>query len=132
MARIAGRNGRLYVAVTSGGQAEPVAFLNQWSITFTTPRTDVTSFGDANTVAVTGLPDVQGAFAGYYDDATSQVYSSAVDGIARRFYAYPSTSNNGQYFFGTALFDFNVDVSVAGAATITGSFAAASTVTKVG
>lgn len=132
MARISGRNGRLYANITSGGTAEPIAFLNQWSLSFTTPRTDVTSFGSTNTEFVAGLPDVQGSYSGFYDDATAQLYSSAVDGVARRFYLYPDNTSTGKYWYGTALFDFSVGVTASGAATISGSFAAASTVIKVG
>ena len=42
MARVAGRSGRLYVNLTSGGTAEPVNYLNQWSINFATDNIEVT------------------------------------------------------------------------------------------
>ena len=132
MARIAGRSGRLYANLTSGGTAEPITFLNNWSLAFTTGKIDVTAFGDTNMTYVSGLPDAQGTFAGFYDNATAQLYGAAVDGLARRFYLYPDNSNTGQYWFGTALFDFNVDAAVDGAVQINGSFAAASVASKVG
>jgi hypothetical protein len=132
MARIAGRNGRLYMNLTSGGTAEPVAFLNNWSLNFATEKIDVTAFGDTSMVYVSGLPDAQGTYAGFYDDATVQMYTAAADGVARRFYLYPSTSNNGQYWFGTAIFDMSIDATVDGPVAISGSFAAASTTAKVG
>lgn len=132
MARIHGRNGRLYVGITSAGTAEPIAFLNNWSISFATDNVDVTSFGDTVKVYVAGLPDASGSYSGHYDDATAQMFTAALDGVARRFYLYPSTSNNGQYWFGTALFDFNVESAVDGAVTISGDFQAASAVAKVG
>lgn len=132
MARIAGRSGRLYMNLTSGGTAEPVTFLNAWSLAFNTEKINVTSFGDTSMVYVSGLPDAQGTFAGFYDDATVQMYTAATDGVARKFYLYPSTSNTGQYWFGTAIFDMSIDGSVEGAVAIDGSFAAASVVAKVG
>lgn len=132
MARIAGRNGALYMNLTSGGTAEPVAFLNNWSLDFSTEKIDVTAFGDTSMVYVSGLPDVQGTYAGFYDDATAQMYTAAVDGVARRFYLYPSRGTAGQYWFGTAIFDMSVDASVDGAVAISGSFAAASPTAKVG
>ncbi len=132
MPRIAGRNGRLYMNLTSGGTAEPVTFLNNWSLAFATEKIDVTAFGDSSMVYVSGLPDMQGTFAGFYDDATVQMYNAAIDGVARRFYLYPSTSNNGQYWFGTAIFDMSIDATVDGPVAISGSFAAASTTAKVG
>lgn len=132
MARIAGRNGRLYMNLTSGGTAEPVTFLNTWSLNFATEKIDVTSFGDTSMIYVSGLPDAQGTYAGFYDDATVQMYTAATDGVARKFYLYPSTTNNAQYWFGTGIFDTNIDATVDGAVAISGGFAAASVTAKVG
>lgn len=132
MARLHGRAGRLYVNITSGGTAEPIAFLNSWDINFSVDNVDVTAFGDSNKVYVAGLPDASGSFSGFYDDGTAQLYTAASDGVARRFYLYPTTAATGQYWFGTALFDFSVSSSVDGAITVSGDFQAASTVTKVG
>jgi len=131
MSRVAGRSGRLYVSITSGGTAEPVTYLNQWSINFATDNIDVTAMGDTHKVYVSGLPDCSGSFAGFYDDATAQTYTAATDGIARKFYLYPGSST-AQYWFGTALFDFGVSADVGGAASISGDFAAATAVAKVG
>lgn len=132
MPRIHGRNGALYVGLTSNGTATPLAFTKKWSIDFKTARENVTAFQDTTMVYVAGLPDASGSFDGYYDDATVQTYTAAIDGIARRFYLYPSTSNTAQYFFGTGFFDFSVDLSVDGAATVKGTFSAATPVTKQG
>jgi hypothetical protein len=118
--------------LTSGGTAEPVTFLNNWSLNFATEKIDVTAFGDTSMIYVSGLPDAQGTYAGFYDDATVQMYAAATDGVARKFYLYPSTTNNAQYWFGTGIFDTNIDATVDGAVAISGSFAAASVTTKVG
>ena len=88
--------------------------------------------GDSNKVYVAGLPDASGSYSGFYDDATAQMYTAGTDGVARKFYLYPSTGSTTQYFFGTALFDFSLDSSVDGANTISGDFQAASLVSKVG
>lgn len=132
MSRIHGRNGRVYLSLTSGGTAEPVAFLTDWSIKASVDKTDVTAFGDTNKIYVSGLPDASGDFSGFYDDATVQTYTAATDGVARKFYLYPSTSNTGQYFFGTILVDFEADGSVAGAVQLKAAWNAASTIAKVG
>lgn len=134
MARIHGKSGRLFVGLaSSSADAEGVAFINKMTLNFETDDVDVTSLGDLNKVYVSGLPDCQGTFAGFYDDATAQTYTAASDGLARRFYWYPKTpSTTGPYWFGTALFDFSVDLGVADAVTVSGSFKAASNVAKVG
>ena len=135
MARIAGRKGRLYVGLASDtATAEAVAFLNKWSISASTDNIDVTAFGDTGKVSVAGLPDASGSFSGFYDNATVQTYTAATDGLARRFYLYPDATvgTTGPYWFGTALFDFNAEGDVSGAVTISGDWAAASPVAKVG
>lgn len=132
MSRIHGRNGSVYMNLASGGTAEPVAFLNSWSISAQTDKADVTAFGDPNKVYVAGLPDSSGEFSGFYDDGTVQTYTAAVDGVARKFYLYPSRLTNSQYWFGTILPDFSVNGAVGGAVEVSASWNAASAIAKVG
>ncbi len=132
MAAIHGRKGRLYTAITSAGTAEPIVYLNAWSINFVTDFVEVTAFGDATKSYVAGIPDGSGTFGGYYDTATAQLYTAAVDGVARKFYLYPTNDTTGQYWFGTALFDFSVSSGIADAITISGNWKAATAIAKVG
>jgi hypothetical protein len=120
------------MSLTSGGTAEPVAFLTSWTIRAATDKVDVTAFGDTNKIYVSGLPDASGDFSGFYDDSTVQTYTAATDGIARKFYLYPSTSTTTQYFWGTVLVDFEANGSVGGAVELKAAWNAASTITKQG
>ena len=121
----------MYVALTSGGTAEPIAFLSSWSINFTTDRVDVTAFGDSNKVYVAGLPDSQGDFAGFWDSDGADLYTAAQDGVARKFYLYPSRAlDETDYYFGEALFDFSVSGGVSDAVTVSGSWAASSAISR--
>ena len=131
MARGHGRFGRVYMNLTSGGTAEPVAFIRSWSFSAASDKVDVTALLDSNKIYVAGLPDASGEFAFWYDDATVQSYTAAADGIARKFYLYP-TASNVQYFWGTVLPDFSVSAAVDGAIEGTASWNAAGTITKVG
>ena len=131
-APISGRKGRLYVNITSGGTAEPIANLTRWTLNQATDRYEVTAFGDGNKTYAAGLPDAQGEFAGFYDSASQQVYTAATDGVARKVYLYPNTDDNTKYWWGTALFDASTETPVDGPITISGSFAATSTFVKVG
>lgn len=132
MARIHGRRGRIYMDLSGAGSAEPLPFFASWSINFATDKAEVTAFGDLNKVYVAGLPDASGDFSGFYDDATVQTYTAAIDGVARKFYLYPSTATNTQYFFGTILPDFSVNAAVAGAVEVKASWNAASAIVKQG
>lgn len=132
MARIAGRNAALYANITSGGTAELVAFLSSWELQAASDRFEVTAFGDTSKTYVAGLPDSSGSFSGFYDTATAQTYTAAVDGVARKVYIYPDRTNTGQYWFGTAFLDFTVGAEVGGATTISGTWSAATPFAKVG
>lgn len=136
MARVAGRQGHLYVQL-DGAQAVPLVFINNWSLNATTDKFEVTAFGDTTKSYVAGLPDAQGSFAGFYDDTattgSAYLFSVASAGLAKKVYLYPTTpSTSGPYFWGTAFLDFSVTTDVGGATQISGTFAAASTFNKVG
>ena len=131
MARVHGRRGRLYAGIASDtAVAEPITFLDKWSIEFATDKVDVTCLGDTTKVYVSGLPDASGTFGGFYDTATAQLFTASQDGLGRRMYLYSDTSD-GDYFFGTALFDFSISGGVSEAVAISGSWAAASAFSKV-
>lgn len=134
MARIAARNLRLYLGLASDtAAAEPVAFISKLTINSETDDFEVTAGGDTNKVYVSGLPDASGTYNGFYDTATVQTYTASTDGLARRFYIYPTTpSTAGPYWFGTGFWDFALDLDVAGPAAINGSWKAASGLFKVG
>jgi len=122
----------VYLEVASGSTAAPLPFLVSWSINFATDKSDVTAMGDNNKVYVAGLPDASGEFSGFYDDATAQTYTAAVDGLARKMYLYPSTLTTSQYFWGQILPDFSVNGAVDGPVQISASWNAAGTIAKVG
>lgn len=132
MSRIHGRRGRIYLAITSGGTAAPLPFIANWSINFETEKADVTALGDGNMIYVAGLPDASGDFAGFYDDATSQTYTAAVDGQPRRFYLYPNLNTPGQYWHGEILPDFSVNGAVDGSVEVSVKWNASSEIAKVG
>jgi hypothetical protein len=133
MARIAGRRGALYVGLANDtAAASPVPYMKKYTFAATVATIDVTAFGDTTKVYVADLPDAQGTYDGFYDTATSQLYACATDGLARRTYLYPDNSIPGTYFYGTATYDMNLDVDVAGAVAISGSFKAFTPFVKVG
>ena len=130
MARLHGRNGILYAAIASGAAASPVAYLSDWTVNFTVDKVEVTAMGDKTKTYVAGLPDAQGDFSGWYDDATSQTYIAATDGVARNFYLYPNVAEPTQYFFGTVLPDFSADGGVSSAVSVKCTWNAASLIQR--
>jgi hypothetical protein len=133
VARRHARNSRLYMALTSGGTAEPIAFINQWNFDQNTDTAEVTALGDTNKIYVSGLPDASGSLSGWYDDATVQTYTAALDGQPRKFYQYSDIVNDpGQYWFGTILVDFSLKGGVSDALAFSANWKAASSIAKVG
>jgi hypothetical protein len=132
MARRAGRNAGIYVGTTTSAAASPLTFQNKWSMNFESEKIDVTAFQDTNKTYVAGIADAMGDFSGWYDDATAQTLTAAIDGLSRRFYLYPDTVNNpAQYFFGTIFVDFSVEAEVQGAVQVAAKWNAATTISKV-
>ena len=84
-------------------------------------------FGDSNKVYVAGLPDSSGDFGGFCDDASSQTFIAALDGIPRNFYLYPNVSAfpNNWYWFGTIIADGSSDGAVAGPVNFKSTWSAA-------
>jgi hypothetical protein len=131
VARTHGRNGTILLGVTTGAAASAVNFQSAWTVSMTADHVDVTAFGDGNKVYVAGLPDASGDFQGFLDDATSQTYVAATDGLPRNFYLYPNqTSNPYTYWFGTVLPDFGADGGVAAAVTTKCTWVAATRVQR--
>lgn len=132
MGKIAGRNAVIYLGTTTSAAASPLTYQNTWSMDFTSDKIDVTSFGDSTKTYVTGIADAQGEFAGFYDDASAQTYTAAIDGLSRKLYLYPSSLTTTQYFFGTVFVDMSVNAAVAGAVEVSAKWNAATTIAKVG
>ena len=132
MARIHGKQGVFYMGIASGATASPVTFMSDWSINFSLDKVEVTAMGDKNKVYVAGLPDASGDFSGWYDDATSQTYIAAVDGVARNFYLYPNTANQLNYFFGQLFPDFQVSGGVGAAVQVKATWVAGSQIQRYG
>ena len=115
MVRHHGRNGSIYIGVTSGAAASACAFQASWTLSKVVNKQDVTAFGDGNLIYVAGLPDSSGDFGGFWDDATAQTYTAASDGLPRNMYLYPDLQNSPLvYHFGTVLPDYSLDGAVAG------------------
>lgn len=118
--------------LTGSAVATPLPFFANWSLNQVTDKAEVTAMEDTNKVYVAGLPDASGDFDGFYDDATVQTYTAAVDGLPRKFYLYPSVLNTAQYWYGTILPDFSVNGGVAGAVAVKATWNAASAIGKMG
>jgi hypothetical protein len=131
VARIHGKGGMVYCGIASGAVATPIAFLTDWNINFTVDQPEVTAFGDANKIYVSGLPDASGDFSGFFDDGSRQLYTAARDGVARNFYLYPNQVTDPlMYWFGQILPDFAVSGGIAAAISIKSNWKASTAIIK--
>jgi hypothetical protein len=124
MASYHGKRGVIYMSATGTGVAVPLANMATWSLASAVDRVEVTPFGAANKRYVQGLPDVTGDLSGFWDDTSDQLYdgSRSADGV--KLYLYPSSDAPTKFWSGPAWVDFNIEVDVNGAVTVSGSFAA--------
>jgi hypothetical protein len=131
MVRRHGRNAQIYLGATNGAVATPIPFQAAWSINQVTDKQDVTAFGDGNKIYVAGLPDSSGDFSGFLDNATSQTYVAAADGLPRNFYLYwDATNDPNSYWYGTVLPDFSADGAISGPVNFKATWNAASKITR--
>jgi hypothetical protein len=124
MAVYAGRKGVVYMSTSGSGNASNVIKLTQWTLNQATDKIEVTAFGDANKTYVQGLKDLQGTFAGFYDDTEAKPFQAADSSDGVKLYLYPSADTPTKYWYGPAWIDVSIDTGVSAAVTISGSFAA--------
>lgn len=126
MSRINGARGIAYMSIASGAPASPVAYVSDWLISIAQTWTEVTGIGAKCKEYVTGIPAVSGGFSGWYDDASSQAYVAARDGVPRSFYLYPDPGlDPGACFYGMIIPDFTVAGGVQDAVAVSCSWSAA-------
>lgn len=146
MARIHGRNGRLFVdiaataAAAGAANAVEIPFLADYSIEQARDRAEVTSFGDTTKTYVAGLADASGTLNGFLDDASLDIYRVS-DGSARSFYLYVDASSAGRkapvasggagYWYGLATFDVSTTSGVGDAAKTTINWSASTSITRL-
>lgn len=130
--KVHGQRGRFYVGIASGGTAEPIPGLNAWSINGAFDKIEVTAFESTTKEWVVGKSDASGTYGGFMDLATQQLWTAATDGVARKFYLYPDINQNTTYWYGTGFFDASFSGGTDQAVQVTGNWAAATSITRVG
>lgn len=132
MAKKSGRNAAVFFDVAGGGSASLLPGINKYTLDSSTEQLDVTSFEDTTKTYVADIPDASGTFSGFWDDATEQTYTAAVDGLPRKFYLYPDKRNLATtYWFGTIYADFSIDGGLGQAVNVSATWKAATPIQKV-
>lgn len=133
MSRYAGRRGQIYLGIaSSAAEASPLPFVANWSHTMENEKLDVTTMDDEHQVFLGGMANPSGEWSGFHDDSTSQSYTAASDGLARKWYLYPQRSVPTKYWFGTIICDMTVNAAVNGPVEMSANWSAASKITPVG
>ena len=125
MARYNGRHGQVYLSASGSAAATSMAQLSSWSLDMAKPMADATALGDANQQYSAGIPNLQGAFAGVWDDTNDVMYDAAMQTEALRMYLYPSSLAPTKYWYGLAHVDFSPNVVINETITFSSNFAAA-------
>jgi hypothetical protein len=117
--RYHGKRGQVKIGATV------VASLNSWTLNSATDKADVTAFGDSNKQYVTGLPDVKGSLAGWFDDAEEALFLAAEGDAPVALDLFPVSTLTGTHWNGQAYLDANVECPATGPITVSGDWVAA-------
>ena len=117
--RYHGKKGQVKIGATV------VASLNSWTLNAATDKADVTAFGDLNKQYVTGLPDVKGSLAGWFDDATDALFDAAEGDTPVALDLFPVSTLTGTHWSGQAYLDASIEVPANGPITVSGDWVAA-------
>jgi hypothetical protein len=109
-----------------------VASVSKWALSMPADRAKVTAFGDAHHKYVQGLRDIKGTISGFIDlDASSPAEGNApfLDACESStpvvLKLVPDSDTATDFWTGSAVLDVSVEVSVEGAVSFSGTFAAA-------
>jgi hypothetical protein len=124
-----GRYGQVKYDADAGGAgaAVVIASLNRWKLSLKTDKTEVTSFGDGNKVYVPGLKDISGDFSGFWNSAELTLFTAIDAADPGALDLVPNSTEPDFHWTGLAYLDAEIEVGVADAPTVTGSFSAAGT-----
>ena len=121
---LSGRDGSVKYDAAGTTPVE-IASLSQFKLSWKTPKTKVTCFGDQNEVYVPGLPDVTGSLTGFWNSSDVTLFTAAAAGKPGLLDLTPNTTEPTFKFSGSAYLDADLDTSVVGAPAVTGTFVAA-------
>ena len=117
--RYHGKKGSVKIGATA------VASLSSWSYEAATDKADVTAFGDVNKQYVTGLPDVKGSLAGWFDDDEEALFLAAEGGVPVQLELMPVSTVTGLTFSGEAYVDCSIECPADGPIAVSGEWVAA-------
>jgi hypothetical protein len=124
MAILSGRNGVVKYDAAGTTPVEIIS-VNNFKISWKTPKQDVSCFGDPNKVYVPGLPDVQGTLAGFWNSADTTMFEAALADTPGLLELTPNDTEPLFKFSGLAYLDADLDVKVDSAPTVSGTWMAA-------
>lgn len=128
--KIHGKNGAIYLGGAKGSGGIRAASKMEWTLQRNRDYVDVTVFGDTNKTYVTGLPNVQGTYAGLLDISGDLLFSAATS-EAQLIYLYADETTTNQtaaevlVAHGSGFLDASINCSNTDAVRITGEFRAA-------
>ena len=104
--RIHGKNAVLYLGA-AGGNAILISELADWSIDADTAMVDASVLNLTWKTHVKGMLGYSGAFSGNFNRAQQQVWTAHNSDVPEKFYLYPTSADQTQYYYGTAWVQLN-------------------------
>jgi dihydrodipicolinate synthase/N-acetylneuraminate lyase len=133
MAKVAGRQSRLYIGISDGAEATPLIGTKSFSVDAQRDAYETTSQGDTSKTFLVGLPGGSGQFAGFFDTAGGTAFSASIgNALSRKVYGYFNSADATRYFYCTALFSASMSAAVDGVVEVSGNFNADTPLVFVG
>lgn len=124
---LSGRNGSVMYDPAGATPVEIIS-LNNFTLSQTTDRIDVTCFGDTNRVTIPGMADLSGTIGGFWNSAANAspiIFTAATATTPGKLKLIPNDTEATFYWQGLAWLDASITVPVNGAPTVTSNYSAA-------
>lgn len=121
MAILSGRYGQVLYSATGTGTPVEIVSLNKWKASFKVDKLNVTCFGDTNKVYVPGIKDLDGSVSGFWNSDELTLFHAADASTPGLMKLVPNSTEATFFWEGLAYLDAEIDCSVDGAPTVTGT-----------
>ena len=113
-----GINGVVYLGIAT---AVPMAERTEWHLSIDYDLAEDTVMGDSWATQLKGVSRWTGSFAGFFDDASNELFDDATATARGRLYIYPD-GNTGRYYYGFCWPKLSIDATLGDVVAVSGDF----------
>lgn len=115
---IHGLNGVVYLGIAT---AVPITERTEWHLSIDYDLAEDTVMADTWATQLRGVSRWSGSFAGFFDDASNELFTDATSTTRARLYIYPD-GNTGRYYYGYCWPKLSIDATLGDVVAVSGDF----------